>query len=471
MTDPIDTDYLIVGAGAAGMAIADALLTLGDARITLVDRRHAPGGHWLDAYPFVRLHQPSVFYGVDSVPLGGDTPDRGGLNAGFYDLAGADELRAYFAGVLRNHFLPTGRVQFLGCTDYLGAEGERHTLVSRLTGERRTVQVRKRIVDTTYLEGRFPATSPPPFEVAEGVRCVPAGDVVRLGRPADRFVVVGAGKTALDTCVWLLTNGVAPSSIRWIKPREGWWLNRRFHQPHTLLPDFHAGVGLQFQAMAEAETLEDLFLRLEARNFMLRVDTSVTPTMLHGAIASEGEVALLRQIEDVVRLGRVQRIGRDRITLERGEIDTAPGTVHLHCAASGLAFPPPRPIFEPGRITVQPTMWGFASLQFALIGATEALAGDDDEKNRLCRPIRYWDRPVDYLTAYTALLASDRARAAHPALATWANRSRLNPLGRLNEWADDARVIATRALLKQVGAAAMANVPRLLAEANAQRAA
>ena len=52
MPDVIETDYLVVGAGAAGMALTDALLSHGDASITLVDRRHAPGGHWLDAYPF-----------------------------------------------------------------------------------------------------------------------------------------------------------------------------------------------------------------------------------------------------------------------------------------------------------------------------------------------------------------------------------------------------------------------------------
>ena len=65
-----ETDYLVVGAGAAGMAFTDALLEHSDATVTIVDRRHAPGGHWIDAYPYVRLHQPSAFYGVGSVPLG-----------------------------------------------------------------------------------------------------------------------------------------------------------------------------------------------------------------------------------------------------------------------------------------------------------------------------------------------------------------------------------------------------------------
>ena len=66
----IQTDYLVVGAGATGMAFVDALIAACDADVVLVDRRHGPGGHWNDAYPFVRLHGPSALYGVDSRRLG-----------------------------------------------------------------------------------------------------------------------------------------------------------------------------------------------------------------------------------------------------------------------------------------------------------------------------------------------------------------------------------------------------------------
>ena len=65
-----ETDYLVVGAGAMGMAFTDALIDHADVHVTLVDRRHAAGGHWQDAYPFVQLHQASVFYGVASTVLG-----------------------------------------------------------------------------------------------------------------------------------------------------------------------------------------------------------------------------------------------------------------------------------------------------------------------------------------------------------------------------------------------------------------
>lgn len=463
MSDVIETDYLVVGAGAAGMALTDALLSHSDARVTVIDRRHAPGGHWLDAYPFVRLHQPSAFYGVDSVPLGKDTIDRAGLNAGFYETANADELCAYFAHVMQEHFLPTERVRFFPCSDYVAGEGGTHHFVSRLTGALQEIRVRRKLVDTSYLEGHIPATSKPSFEVDDGVQCIPAGEVVRLAERARTFVVIGAGKTAMDTCVWLLNNGVAASAIRWVKPREGWWLNRRFHQPHTLLPEFYAGIGLQFQAMAQAASVDDLFLRLEADGFFLRVDPTVMPTMLHGAILSEVELALLRQITDVVRLGRVRRLRHGSMLLDHGEVAMPADAICIHCAAVGLARPPLRPIFEAGRLTVQPIMWGFACQQFAMLGVVEATIASDEEKNRLCRPIRYWDQSADYITAYMALMASERARGAYPGLSAWARESRLNPLGRMGEYSKHPTVVQTRSLLKRETAAATENMSRLLA--------
>jgi cation diffusion facilitator CzcD-associated flavoprotein CzcO len=80
----IRADYLIMGAGAAGMAFADSVLTESEATLVIVDRRDRPGGHWNDAYPYVRLHQPASFYGVNSSSLGSGAIDQTGLNAGFH---------------------------------------------------------------------------------------------------------------------------------------------------------------------------------------------------------------------------------------------------------------------------------------------------------------------------------------------------------------------------------------------------
>ena len=150
------------------------------------------------------------------------------------------------------------------------------------------------------------------------------------------------------------------SAIQWVKPREAWWLNRRFNQPGEGLPEFFAGVGLQFKAMAQATSVYDVFARLEADGFYLRVDTTVAPTISRGAMVSEAELALLRQIGDVVRRGQVRRIERDRIVFDGGSAPTNPDTLHVHCAAVGLARPALRPIFETDRVTVQPLFWSFA---------------------------------------------------------------------------------------------------------------
>jgi hypothetical protein len=458
MHHEIETDYLVLGAGAAAMAFGDELLTHSKATLAIVDRRHAPSGHWLDAYPFVRLHQPSAFYGVTSVPLGHDAIDETGTNTGFYELAGPDEIRAYYQRVMDRHFLPTGRVRYFPSCEYVG-EGR---FVSRLTDASWQVRVRRKIVDTTYLEGTVPATSPPPFEVADGVRCVPVGDIARVVEPPERYVIVGAGKTALDAAVWLLERGVPAAAICWIKPREAWWSNRRFQQPRTLFPELYRGVSVQLEAMAQATSVEDLFERLESADVFLRIDANVAPTMFRGAVVTEADVDLLRRIEDVVRLGHVRRIERNEIVLESGRIPTSPRSLHVHCAARGLARPPLRPIFEPGRVTNQAFLWGFACYQAAMLGVMEATIESDEEKNSLCPPIPFWDKNEDYLSAFFATMAADRARAGHPQLAQWVKTTRLNPASGISAYREDPAVNEARERIKRFAFPAALNLQKLL---------
>ena len=156
----VEVDYLVVGAGASGMAFVDTLITeCQDCEVLLVDRRHRPGGHWLDAYPFVRLHQPSATYGVTSVRLGEDRIDESGPNVGCYERATAAEIVGYYDQVLERVLLPSGRVRFLGLVDYRdGADGT-HRLRSLLTGEEHTVRVRRRLVDATFTESSIPSTA------------------------------------------------------------------------------------------------------------------------------------------------------------------------------------------------------------------------------------------------------------------------------------------------------------------------
>ena len=122
----IAADYLVVGAGASGMAFVDALIDHADVRVVMVDRRHGVGGHWLDAYPFVRLHQASLLYGVASTRLGEGRIQDTGPESGLHERATAPEICAYYVRVLQR-MLDSGKVEFHPGCEYLGD----HSFVSR----------------------------------------------------------------------------------------------------------------------------------------------------------------------------------------------------------------------------------------------------------------------------------------------------------------------------------------------------
>ena len=148
-TGLVQADYLVIGAGAAGMAFVDSLIHNADVHVALLDRRHSAGGHWLDAYPFVRLHQASEFYGVVSTPLGKGERQTDGPEAGLYQRAAAPEIVAYYARVLEN-MVTSGKVSFHPNSEYLG--GRRW--ISRVSGQNFAVPDSCRVVNAHYLAPR-----------------------------------------------------------------------------------------------------------------------------------------------------------------------------------------------------------------------------------------------------------------------------------------------------------------------------
>ncbi len=443
------------------MAFTDALITDSNADVIMVDRRHAPGGHWNDAYPFVRLHQPSAYYGVNSLPLGSEAIDRHGPNRGFYERASAAEICAYFERVMQQQLLPSGRVRYFAMCDYVG----KNRFVSRLSGEAFEVKVRKKLVDATYLEPSVPATYRAPFEVAGEVRCIPVGELSGVAERVDGYVVIGAGKTAMDACVWLLEAGVAADSIRWIKPRESWLMNRAFAQGGELVATMFEGISLQVEAAARAESIEDLFDRLSAAAQLLRVDESVPPTMFKAATMSTYELEQLRRIEGVARLGKVRRIERDAIVLEQGAIPTSTRQLHVHCAAPGLNLASELPIFGADRITLQPIRIGLIPFNAAMVGFVEATRDDDREKNRLCPPNRLPDVPLDWLRGTLIGMNADYLWSKDPALVEWLERSRLNLTRGLRRRSTDPEIQRSGSRYAANARPALENLQRLLRRA------
>lgn len=447
----IETDYLIIGAGAAGMAFADTIVAETDAHVTIVDRQGRPGGHWNDAYPFVTLHQPSAFYGVNSTPLGSNRKDTHGINTGLYELASGAEVSGYYDAVMRRQLLPTGRVTYLPMHDW--REGR---AISLLSGRETDVTVRRKTVDATYSSPTIPAHHKRAFTVEEGVHVVSPGELARLWRAdarPERFVVLGAGKTAMDTIVWLIESGAEPDTIQWIKPRESWLLNRARTQPGLEFFDqVFGGQAAQMEAFAAATSIDDIFARLEAAGVVLRIDQSVQPEMFHYATISAGEVDTLRLVGDVVRLGRVQEIGRDAITLEGGTVPADATTLYIDCTASAVTPRAVQPIFQGDRIVPQLVRAPQPSFSAALIAYVEAHYPDDAAKNALCRPVPFPNDLADYPMTNIVNLSNQHGWMQDETLSAWIRASRLDGFGKVAA-ALDPTDEARRAVLMRMRAA------------------
>ena len=421
MTRAVDADYLVVGAGATGMAFTDALIDHADVRVAMIDRRHSVSGHWLDAYPFVRLHQASAFYGVASTLLGGGRLQPHGPEAGLQERATVSEICAYYDHVLADRMLESGRVEFFASCEYVGDR----LFVSRISGQRFEVREGCRIVDARYLAPDIPAEMPAPFGVADGARVIPVNALARLAEAPSQFVVAGSGKTATDACVWLLGRGVDPDAICWVRPRDPWMLNRAVVQPDPAV--FLGMVADTMQAAEAATSLEDLFLRLEDAGVMMRIDRSITPTMAKTPTLATWELDLLRSIENVVRLGHIRHVEPGRITLAAGSVAIAPDALVVHCAAPGLKYPPRVPIWGPTAITPQPIRSGFPCFGAALAGYVEATRDDDAEKNRLCPPTPLPDSLAGWANMNVLGARAARSFGAEPDIKAWTDRVALNP--------------------------------------------
>lgn len=425
-----ETDYLVIGAGAMGIGFADSLFDLSDTRITLVDRHHRPGGHWNDAYSFVRLHQPSAFYGVNSRALGTDADEATGTNGGLRELASGQQVLDHFDAVLRQKLLPSGRVRFLSMAEHSGVDARgRQVVRSLLNGQETAITVRRKVVDATHTGTQVPATHSPYFEVAAGVHCVPPNALPCIARAHSRYTVVGAGKTGMDACLWLLLNGAEPSRIRWIMPNDAWFLDRANVQPGVEhLERFFGSLAAQFECVAQAESPEDLFARLEKEGQLLRLDTAVQPSKYRCATVSRQELAELRRIRSVVRLGRVRAIASDRLVLEHGVVDVLPGELFIDCSACGIPSRPGIPMFQGEEaIHLQLVRQCAPSFSAAFIAAVECLVeASAEERNAMCQPVPLPQEDVSWITMHVTTLANRQRWSRQERLMQWLAQSRLD---------------------------------------------
>ncbi|GAB7322503.1 hypothetical protein MBLNU13_g03433t1 [Cladosporium sp. NU13] len=427
MAHIISVDYLVVGAGAMGMAFVDTLLSDTQATAAIVDRYHRPGGHWNLAYPFVHLHQPSSFYGVNSKPLGRGAIDKVGWNKGLQELATSNEVSTYYSQVLDDSFLPSGRVQYFPNCEY-NRDGTFHSLV---TGKFFRVTEATRVVDATYLQVIVPAMRPPSYEV-EGAHCITPNDLAKISRPFNNYTIVGAGKTGIDACLWLLQAGVQPSQITWIMPRDSWLLDRAAFQTGEEFVARNRGfIKNQAEAVMAADSVEDLFRRLEKCGHLLRLSDKVWPKMYRCATVSLAEFEQLKKIENIVRMGRVKSISSDQIVLESGVLAPKHDTLYVDCSAEGLTKAKPVPVFNGNKITLQSVRQCQQVFSAAFIAHIEAAYDDEKVKNALCQPIPHPNDWLDWLRVSMLNQQNALRWNQEPRLVKWLRGSRLDWFGKL----------------------------------------
>lgn len=432
MTTRQKTDYLLIGAGAMGMAFADTFVAESDKTITIVDRHPRPGGHWNIAYPFVTLHQPSSFYGVASRELSTGRIDETGLNKGLADLATLPEIQAYYEAVMRDTLLPSGQVNYLPSSDYQG-DGQVMNLHSgAVTDIEYDV-----LVDATYWQNSVPANHTPNFTVEDGVQFMPCGRVTELQSPPVGYVVIGGGKTGIDALLWLLDQGADPDQLTWIISRDGWMHDRAATQPRPEF--FKTTMGVQaaaFEAMAQATSRDDMFERLEKCGYFVRLDPEVQPQMFHAPTVSRAELEELRKIKNVVRMGRVSHIGLTEITLDEGTISTSPDHVHLDCSASAVENRNTTAVFKNGRITLQTVRAYQPTFSASLIAHLEVLGGTDAEKNSKAGVVPLPDGLDDFVRMQAANMMNQAIWSQDKTLQRWIRNNRLDGFSKLVSSAD-----------------------------------
>ena len=229
-----------------------------------------PSGHWNDAYPFVQLHQASLFYGVASTELGSGRVQDAGPESGLHERARRAEIQAYYDDVLHRRFLGSGRVRFLSGCEHR-SDGSTQVVTSRVSGETRRgsspTAGRRRHLSRAERAGDHPAAVRRGRRRLAWCRWTTSADLVDA---PSAYVIVGSGKTATDAIVWLVRNGVAPDRIIWIRPRDPWMLNRAFVQPD---PAVAFGLAADtMEAAIGAASIDEVFLRLEDGGSMLRID-------------------------------------------------------------------------------------------------------------------------------------------------------------------------------------------------------
>jgi len=437
ITHELPCDYLIIGAGTSNLSFLDTLLDqLPNATFILADRFSSPGGHWTKSYPFVRLHQPSCSYGVNSLPLGTNLTKSGAEDYDSNDRATGKEVCGYYGRVV-DKMKATKRVEVYFNTEYVWNEDtQTHQLISTTSDESGgakayTVNCTKIVKTETRVV--VPSMRNAPFHVDKSVSIAPINALPKQlagERMQSKYVVIGAGKTGTDAILYLLENGVDQGAITWIISRDIWYFIRDGLIPNPIPGKKYWKYILDglFSPLMESPSAKEFFLNAEKTGSVGRIDPDASdhPVIFKGAMIDKSDLERLRLVEDTVRLGRVNSISTNKIILDRGTIPfSSDSTLIIDCMAEDFFgyydFEEDFEVFNTGRIRLGPLLFIFnPSATSAIIAFLESEFYDDSIKNSFLyffkgKKKQYNDLEVFILVWYYHMKTVDQISKHKPA--------------------------------------------------------
>jgi len=220
------------------------------------------------------------------------------------------------------------------------------------------------------------------------------------------------------------------------------------------------------EAIAASESIDDLFLRLQSAGIFTRIDASLEPTMFHGATISDPELAELRRVKNVIRMGRIQRIETDQIVFEQGTLPNDPETLFVDCSAAAVANMEETDVFQGDTIRLQTVRTVQPVFSAAFIAHIELTRDAEEEKNRLCQVVPLPNHATDWIRMQNAFMMNQYTWSQEKDLRQWLVENRLDGYSQLvaSIQEDDIEKLAIMKRLRDNAVPSVMKLQQLMAE-------
>jgi len=206
---------------------------------------------------------------------------------------------------------------------------------------------------------------------------------------------------------------------------------------------------------------------------MLRIDPSSLPSTFHFPTISQGEVDLLRQIEDVIKIGRVSLIEPGFLHGAAGTAPVPVNSLFIDCTAVAAPRLSVTPIWQGDVIIPGLLQAPLVSLSASVAGFIEASFTTDDEKNALAVPMQFTDTPAHYPQVLLSNALNRLLWSQNEKVTGFLKTARLDPAARTRAIMADVsnQVREEASQIRDATIAAVENLQKLSADSEAEQGA